>query len=36
MLRINVYSATLPTQLLAYLGKCRQRSYPQCTSQWLA
>jgi len=34
MLTTNVDSATLPTQLPAYRGKCRQRTYPHCTSQW--
>jgi len=29
-------STTLPTQLLAYQGKCWQRNYPQYNSQSLA
>jgi len=33
MLTINLYAATLPTQLPAHPGKCRQRSYSQCISQ---
>jgi len=36
MLTINVDSATLPTQLPGYQGKCWQWSYPECTSQCLA
>jgi len=36
MLAIKVGSATLPMQLPACPGNCRQRSYPKCTSQWLA
>jgi len=36
MLTINVDSATLPTQLQAFQGKCWQRSYSQTISQWLA
>jgi len=36
MPKINVDSATLPIQLPDYQGKCWQRSYLQCTSQWLA
>jgi len=35
MRTINVDSATLPTQMSAYQGKCWQQSYPQCISQWL-
>jgi len=36
MLTINMNLATLPSQLPAYQGKCWQRIYPQCISQWLA
>jgi len=35
LLTINVDSAMLPTQLPVYQGKCWQRSYQQCTWQWL-
>jgi len=36
ILPINVDSATLPTQLPAYQGKCWQRSCQQSISQRLA
>jgi len=36
MLTFSVGSATLSTQLPAHQGRCWQRRYPQCISQWLA